>query len=200
MVVTKVKEEVITSGESKSFAVKVSAKAFQVIISTQYSDLDRALVIELIQNAYDSHIKAGRTELPIEIQCPNNIDDKLIVTDYGTGMSHDFMMNRYTQVFDSTKDTSDNENGGYGWGRLVGLAFDGGKHYYKNGYFGEETYLVLIYPEWVVSVPNGEANSKGRAYKMKVLSKINNADIGNVIEKKPAYRTPKRDQLGRFSK
>lgn len=96
--------------------IQASAKAFEILSSGLYSDAEFAIVREIAANAWDSHKAAGCPEKPFKIQIPTMLDPCFKVRDYGTSMSHEFMMTRVNTYFDSTKNDSNDEIGGFGLG------------------------------------------------------------------------------------
>lgn len=101
------------SGQRTSFTIGASSKAFQILSSGIYKNKIRAIVREVICNAVDAHSLNG-TAKSYEIKVPSHIDPRFIVTDYGPGLSHESMIEIYTQYFASTK--NGNEIGGFGLG------------------------------------------------------------------------------------
>ena len=102
--------------ETSVARIQASAKAFEILSSSLYSNSILAIIRELCANAKDSHTAAGKKDIPFFVQCPNNLDPQLKVRDYGVGMSHEFMMTRVNTYFDSTKNDSNDEIGGFGLG------------------------------------------------------------------------------------
>lgn len=105
--------EVETEGfaERAKFSIAASGKAFKGLIDGLYSRKIEAVVRELSTNAFDSH-KAAASIAPFETHLPNALEPTFYIRDFGTGMSHDFMMKRFTVMFDSTKDGLNSEDGG----------------------------------------------------------------------------------------
>lgn len=128
-------------GEVSNFGIHDPAKAFHAITTQIYKNPEYSVIAEICANAWDSHIKAKNTEKPFNLHIPNNLEPWFSVRDFGTSMSHDFMMNSYTKAFFSTKDKKNTENGAFGIGRLTCLALndtytaitykDGQKHTYS---------------------------------------------------------------------
>lgn len=104
------------SVESNNFKIKATGKAFKALSSSLYNRKIRAIVREVSTNALDGHIANGNINEPFEISVPNKLFPQFVVRDYGTGMSHEMIMEQYTTYFASTKDDSDNEVGGFGLG------------------------------------------------------------------------------------
>lgn len=97
--------EVETEGFSQtaSFSIAASGKAFKGLIDGLYSRKIEACVRELATNAFDAHA-AANNDAPFEVNLPSVVNPVFSIRDFGTGMSHELMMVRYTTMFDSTKD------------------------------------------------------------------------------------------------
>lgn len=85
------------------------------ILSNMYSDGSLAVVREYASNALDSHIEAGNKE-PILITSPTHFNPVLTVQDFGTGLSHDEVLNVYAMYGASTKRDSNEQIGAFGIG------------------------------------------------------------------------------------
>lgn len=83
------REATITNlGGSRKFQMKASAKAFQILSSGIYERKPEAIVRELSCNANDSHIMAGKAEVPFRVQLPTAMNDFIFaVEDFGVGLS-----------------------------------------------------------------------------------------------------------------
>lgn len=103
------------TGNAKAFSISASAKAFKVLSSTIYKHKIRAVVRELVCNAVDAHVINNQTD-PYIIQCPNVMDPRFIVRDFGPGLSHDDMVELYTTYFASTKAERNDQIGALGLG------------------------------------------------------------------------------------
>lgn len=103
--------------------IQASAKAFEILSSSLYSNNVLAIIRELSANAKDSHKAAGCPEKPFDIQLPNKLDPSFKVRDYGIGMDHQFVMTRLNNYFDSTKNDSNEEIGGFGLGIKSGFSY-----------------------------------------------------------------------------
>lgn len=112
--------------------IQASAKAFEILSSSLYSNNVLAIIRELSANAKDSHKAAGTPEKPFDIQLPNRLDPQFKVRDYGTGMAHEFVMTRLNTYFDSTKNDSNEEIGGFGLG-------------IKSGFSYTSSYMIVTY-------------------------------------------------------
>lgn len=108
---------------SSKFGMETSAKAFRIIMDGLYSDKPQSITREIWSNAFDSHTEAGCPDKPFDIKFPSILDKEFVVRDYGTGLSHEFMMTKYNVVFHSTKEDSNGGVGKWGMGRLSPLSY-----------------------------------------------------------------------------
>jgi len=81
--------------------------------NTIYPDKPKAIVQELASNAYDMTPTGGR---PPEIFAPSALDPNFSIRDFATGMTHEFVMSSYMELFTSTKTDDDTQRGGFGLG------------------------------------------------------------------------------------
>lgn len=103
------------SSNSTSFKISASAKAFKILSSNIYKNKIRAVVRELVCNAVDAHVLNMQTG-PFSIRCPNQLDPRFIVRDFGPGLSHEDMIELYTTYFASTKAERNDQIGALGLG------------------------------------------------------------------------------------
>lgn len=103
-------------GQIGEFRIRNSAKAFNILSSGLYANKVRAIIRELSCNAVDSHVAAGKPELPFDIHLPNQLEPWFSIRDYGTGLSHAQVTNIYTTYFESTKTDSNDFIGALGLG------------------------------------------------------------------------------------
>lgn len=107
--------------EEKEFVIQNSPKAFRVLIGNLYSDKVGAVIRELSANAVDSHTEKGHNN-PFEVNLPTRFEPVITIRDFGTGISHEFMLNKYIAAFCSSKDKSNDFMGALGLGRLSALS------------------------------------------------------------------------------
>lgn len=103
-------------GQIGEFRIRNSAKAFNILSSGLYANKIRAIIRELSCNAVDSHVAAGRADMPFDVHLPNQLEPHFSVRDYGTGLSHEQVTNIYTTYFESTKTDSNDYIGALGLG------------------------------------------------------------------------------------
>lgn len=125
MIISDVTENVATLSpnlEVKKFTINASAQAFQILSSGLYPNKIKAIVRELGSNAWDSHIAAGNPE-PFQVHIPTMLEPYFSVQDYGLGLSHDQIMQMYTEYFNSSKGSSNAYTGGLGLGSKSPFAY-----------------------------------------------------------------------------
>jgi hypothetical protein len=119
MILTKqVENEAILSnvGATTDFKIKATAKSFRILADGLYSNKIRAIVRELSCNAYDSHVAAGKPDLPFDVHLPNSLEPFFSIRDYGVGLSNEEVTNIFTTFFESTKTGSNDFVGALGLG------------------------------------------------------------------------------------
>ena len=125
MIVDQVRDQVIvnTNNPIKQFTIKVDRKAFETLYKNLYQDKIGSIVREIASNARDSHVAADKTNLPIHIHLPNDLEPFFEVTDFGLGMEENFIYDIYTKIFESTKTTDQNAIGCWGLGSKTPFAY-----------------------------------------------------------------------------
>jgi hypothetical protein len=117
--ITETRENVVERFGVRSesqFKIKATGKAFRILSDGLYSDKVRAIIRELSCNAYDSHVAAGKSDVPFDIQLPNKLDPVFRIRDYGTGLKNRDIKTIYTTYFESTKTSSNDYVGCLGLG------------------------------------------------------------------------------------
>lgn len=109
--------------EETQFRIKASSKAFDILSSKLYSDPHLAIVRELSTNAWDAHAEQGTEERPFDVHLPNKMEPFFYIRDYGTGMSHQDIMQLYTTYFESTKTNTNKQVGCLGLGSKSPFAY-----------------------------------------------------------------------------
>ena len=102
--------------ETTEFSFVASAEAFKIISDNLYSRPVEAVVRELACNAFDSHVKVGKRDVPIVIKVPTRLDDTFYVQDFGTGLTPEEIRDVYTVVFKSDKTHTNELTGCFGLG------------------------------------------------------------------------------------
>lgn len=98
------------------YKINTSAKAFSILSSGIYANKIRAIIRELACNAYDSHVEAGKKDVPFDFHLPTYLEPYFSIRDYGVGLSNDQVFDIYTTYFESTKTNSNDFVGALGLG------------------------------------------------------------------------------------
>ena len=116
--------DVTRSGVKKTTkcGMVVNAKAFDML-ARQYSDPIKAILQELGANAADSHVRAGKEEVPFSVKLPNTLDPHLRIRDYGVGMTEDVVYDVYINYMKSDKTDTNSETGCFGIGSKTPLSY-----------------------------------------------------------------------------
>lgn len=149
MKIQTVEREVLKGGigAESQFSIKATGKAFQILSSGLYSNKILAIIRELSCNAYDSHVSAGKADVPIEIHLPTTLKPTFYVKDFGIGLDDEDIRTIYTTYFESTKQQSNDFIGEKGLGSKSPFSYvssfmiearkDGTKHTY-NAFINEQ--------------------------------------------------------------
>lgn len=111
---------IIGGNETMDFGISNSAEFFQILSSSLYTNQILAVVREVLCNAWDAHIEAGKQDVPIFVSMANN---EFTVRDYGTGIHKDDIQEIYGIYGQSTKRQKGNVTGGFGLGCKAPFAY-----------------------------------------------------------------------------
>ena len=103
----------------KQTGVGGDAKIVYALLTGMVSDKVVYPVREYATNAWEVS-PAGR---PPEIELPTRFNPQFTIRDFGPGLPHRFMMDRYAKIGESTKDGDDDAVGGWGFGSKAALAY-----------------------------------------------------------------------------
>lgn len=110
---------IIGGGKARSFAIATTAEFVQVLSDALYSDKKLAVVREVMCNAWDAHIVAGKEDTAIVVSITGN---KLKIQDFGNGIPDDQIEDIYCTYGESTKRHDSNTTGGFGLGSKAPFA------------------------------------------------------------------------------
>lgn len=113
----------IDGSNGTNFRINASAHAFEILSSGIYQHKIAAVVRELCTNAFDSHVQAGKADVPFSVVLPNDLHPYFEVEDFGVGMSVQDALDVYTVYFCSTKNTSNDVAGGLGIGAKSAFSY-----------------------------------------------------------------------------
>jgi hypothetical protein len=118
-------KQVYTNFESEGsdFKLKASGKMFHMFINGIYQYKIAAVIRELCANAYDSHIEAGKENVPFIVVLPNASHPYFEVEDMGIGMTKDTAFNLYPVLGESSKEFTNDLAGAFGIGSKTPFAY-----------------------------------------------------------------------------
>ncbi len=151
--------------KEQSFTIKASAKAFEILSSTIYSDIVKAIIRELSTNAYDSHVAAKNTDRTFDVHLPTTLEPYFEIRDYGTGLSEEEVFQVFCSYFESTKTESNDYIGCLGLGSKTPFAYSKnftiksfyqGVEYIYAAFVGEDRFpkMSLLHKQ-ATNEPNG---------------------------------------------
>jgi hypothetical protein len=130
--------------ESGQFSMEESAAFFDVLSKSLYSDPMLAAIREPICNAWDAHIAAGKTDVPIAVSVSS---EGIVIRDFGYGIAHEDINNLYCRYGKSTKKDDDDLTGGFGVGCKAPYAY--ADHFEVTSYHNgtARVYAMSRHPE-----------------------------------------------------
>lgn len=111
---------VIGGKKTIDFGISNNAEFFHILSSSLYTNQILAVVREVLCNAWDAHIAAGKTNTPVIVTVT---DEKIEVTDQGVGISSDDIGPIYGVYGSSTKKNDGTQTGGFGLGCKAPFAY-----------------------------------------------------------------------------
>lgn len=150
--------------KAATFSIEANAIAFKLLSDKLYSNKIDSLVRELCCNAYDSHVEAGKANIPFQVKLPNTLEPNFVVKDFGVGLSPDRVKDVYTTLFKSTKSSDPKSIGAYGLGSKTPLLYT--DNFTVNSVFNGTKYIYNVFlnaagiPSYTLvhSSPSSEVN------------------------------------------
>lgn len=99
-----------------AYGIIFNAKMAKILSDGLYSDKITSIIRELSCNAVDSHVDAGKRDVPIQVHLPTMFEPWFHVRDFGTGLDHQQVISIYTIYGASTKTNSNEFIGQLGLG------------------------------------------------------------------------------------
>lgn len=116
----RVTHAVIGGQGTQSFGIAQTAEFFHILSSTLYSRKEEAMVREILCNAWDAHIEAGKTDTPIQIKLDR---ETFSIRDFGKGIPPELIVQIYGTYGGSTKKDNGSVTGGFGLGSKSPFAY-----------------------------------------------------------------------------
>jgi hypothetical protein len=93
------------------------------LVKSVYQYPKITMVQEIASNARDANVESGNPDVPIQIQVPSTLDNNLIISDHGIGISPHRMHTVFVLIGNSTKREDDKSDGTFGIGSKIPLAY-----------------------------------------------------------------------------
>lgn len=142
------------SNEITEFGISNDPAFFKILSSSLYSNQILAVVREVICNAWDAHIAAGKENIPIDISLTP--EGGLRIRDYGLGIPHHMIGPIYTIYGGSTKKYDGAQTGGFGLGCKAPFAY--------TDTFSVDSYNKGTHTSYVMGFSSGESNGRPTAH------------------------------------
>jgi hypothetical protein len=110
----------VGTGDPIEFGISNSPEFFHILSDNLYKDPVKAMVREILTNAVDANIEAGKEDIPVEISFDRS---HLIIKDQGNGIPHDKIRDIYGIYGSSTKKENTKVTGGFGLGCKAPFAY-----------------------------------------------------------------------------
>lgn len=134
-------------GDIREFKTSIDPKNLEFITtllsSNLYSDPEQSFIREIVSNAWDSHVEAGTTHVPVIVRFKkNDIHWEVTIRDFGTGLSPKRFQEVYCNIGSSTKRESNDFIGGFGIGKYSSLACS--NTVYITSYYNGTAFLYVM--------------------------------------------------------
>jgi hypothetical protein len=149
MIINAEQSNVQVLGDIKEFKTSIDPKNLEFITtllsSNLYSDPEQSFIREIVSNAWDSHVEAKTTDIPVIVRFnynSNNDSYEVTIRDFGTGLSPQRFQEVYCNIGSSTKRESNEYIGGFGIGKYSSLACS--NTVYITSYYEGKAYIYIM--------------------------------------------------------
>lgn len=148
MIIDNSQSNIEVVGDVKEFKTSIDPRNLEFITtllsSNLYSNPEQSFIREIVSNAWDSHVEAGTTNVPVIIRLKDGSYEKSVtIRDYGTGLSPERFKEVYCNIGSSTKRDSNDYIGGFGIGKYSSLACSNSV-YITSYYEGTAYYYLMV--------------------------------------------------------
>lgn len=110
-------------GSTTGFRMETNQFSFRVMSDGLYQNKIGSPVREYCCNAYDSHVAAGKGDVPFEVHMPDTFNPMFYVQDYGLGLDDAGVRSTFATYFNSTKRNDNTAVGAFGLGSKTAFAY-----------------------------------------------------------------------------
>lgn len=104
-------------------SLRQQAMIMRMLRDSIYTDKFLAVLREYAANGWDAHRMVGKHDVPILVQLPTSLNPVLKIRDYGPGLSHEDVFEKYTKYGETSKLDTNDEVGMFGVGCKSGFAY-----------------------------------------------------------------------------
>ena len=147
MIINAEKGDIKVIGDIREFKTSIDPKNLEFITtllsSNLYSDPEQSFIREIVSNAWDSHVEAGTTDVPVIVRFrKDGVHWEVAIRDFGTGLSPERFQEVYCNIGSSTKRESNDFIGGFGIGKYSSLACS--NTVYITSYYNGTAFLYVM--------------------------------------------------------
>lgn len=147
MIINAESSDIQVIGDIKEFKTSIDPKNLEFITtllsSNLYSNPEQSFIREIVSNAWDSHVEAGTTDIPVIVKFKKvGTLWEVTIRDFGTGLSPERFREVYCNIGSSTKRESNDFIGGFGIGKYSTLSCS--NTVYITSYYEGIQYLYMM--------------------------------------------------------
>lgn len=147
MIINAEQSNVQVIGDIREFKTSIDPKNLEFITtllsSNLYSDPEQSFIREIVSNAWDSHVEAKTTDVPVIVRFNGSGNNwEVTIRDFGTGLSPKRFQEVYCNIGSSTKRESNEFIGGFGIGKYSSLACS--NTVYITSYYEGKAYIYVM--------------------------------------------------------
>lgn len=110
-------------GQTSAFTMEANEFSFRVLSDGLYQNKIGSMVREVSCNALDSHVQAGKGDVPIRLHLPDTFEPYFSVQDMGIGLDDVGIRQTFATYFRSTKRENNTAIGAFGLGSKTPFAY-----------------------------------------------------------------------------
>ena len=191
MIITEQKRETEISGATKSFAFGIRQEdmshVLDVLRNKMYSDKVLAVIRESSTNAFDAHVEADKTDVPIQVTLPSTYSPEFRVRDFGNALSENEIQEVFVNYGCSLRRNSNNVCGGYGFGSKSSFCYTDSFSIISHNKGKRCVYVAVIDAETQVGKVNKFSEEDTTETGLEIIVPVRNEDIDEFISKASAF-------------
>lgn len=110
-------------GQTTGFTMEANEFSFRVLSDGLYQNKIGSMVREVTCNGLDSHVQAGKADVPVQLHLPDTYEPWFSVQDFGIGLDDRGVRQTFATYFRSTKRDDNKSIGAFGLGSKTPFAY-----------------------------------------------------------------------------